>query len=486
MEYKSLPSGLHAVQEDLIYFRHANLAGASAFVQGEADAQHRNANFVAVGVLVPLSGALGRVWEHAEELKGLARNVVGNGEDTAVLETFWEEHKLESAAASDSKKRKRGGSEATLPAFDLESTWSKEHPALAVPDMMDLFGPLLFPLQRAVLARKRVLVLGSPPVRSNALVVWLASVLGNVSRDVGGDLEADLLKTMPLFSVGIHDISSLPGKEDGKGWLACTTDDILGEKKDLWDVLVKLPAHSSQIKTWPTLQSSDGRVIKASQRDSRRWTLLQRELRRIRFQICGRYMDDIGAESVNDDDQRPLLERRRTSDDVDVLVRQGRDDDEAVEAPTWTAVAYRGFMWCASAGEASAWEEDEAKADEELLFDLPDMGALSPTIDRKVSRERDAQYARASATMLVAYFRRITERILSTLTSIVEEADDDTEEGVQADDVQIRGDDLRQIGLDRWSDADRLFFVQDMMDKWFDRKAVVVDEGLTLCGVRLC
>lgn len=455
-------------------------------MRGEADAEHRNANFVAVGVLVPLSGALGRVWEHAETLRGLAKGVMGNAEDTEALEAFWEKNQLEStAAAGDSKKRKRGESEATLPAFNLENAWPREHPALAVPDVMDLFGPLLFPLQRAVLARKRILFLGSAPVRGNALVVWLASVLGNVSRDVGGGLDADLLKTIPLFSVGIHDITTLPGRREGKGWLACTTDDILGEKKDLWDVLVKLPAQS-QNRSWPTLTTSDGRIIKASQRDSRRWTLLQRELRRIRFQICGRYADDLGAESPDEDDQRPLLERRRTSEDADDPALQPRDDGEAVEPPTWTAVAYRGFMWWASAGEASAWEEDEVKADEELLFDPPDMGSLSPTVDRKASAEREAEYARAVAIVLVAYFRRVTERILGTMTSIVEEADDDTEEGIQDDEVQIAGDDLRQMGLDRWSEADRTFFVQDMMEKWFERKAVVADDGLTLCGVRLC
>jgi hypothetical protein len=88
--------------------------------------------------------------------------------------------------------------------------------------------------------------------------------------------------------------------------------------------------------------------------------------------------------------------------------------------------------------------------------------------------------------VLVAFFRRVTERILGTLAGVVEEAEDGTEEGVLEEEVQIRGDDLRQMGLDRWSEADRLFFVRDMMEVWFGRKAVIIDEGLTFCGVRLC
>lgn len=106
VEYKSLPSGLHAVAEDLIYFVHEDesgsgsgsgssggrhgaagdgdpaaapseggYAGLSAFVNlptDEADA--RFARMIAVGVLVPRSyGRLGRAWRHAESLMAMAR-----------------------------------------------------------------------------------------------------------------------------------------------------------------------------------------------------------------------------------------------------------------------------------------------------------------------------------------------------------------------------------------------------------------------------
>lgn len=473
----------------MVYFHHAQLLGASVFVRGDADAAHRNANFAAVGVLVPPGGALGAVWEHAEELKSLARRVVGDSEDTTALESFWERHKGEDEDAGNGRTRQRGGSEAALPGLDLHDAWPKEHPALAVPEVMDLFGPLLFPLQRAVLARKRILFMGSPPVRKNALVVWLAALLGNVSHELGGAFSSEaqgLLRTQPLFSVGIHDIASLPRKEEQNGWLACTTDDILAEKKDLWDVLVRLPKQEA-LEVWPTLQTSSGQVIKASQRDSRRWNLLLEEMRRLRVQIGGRFADDDDvADPVHEDDQRPLLERQSTPDETYECNHYGRNESEAVEPPTWTAVAYRGFMWWASAGEASAWEEDEAKADEELLVGLTALGALSPTVSRKGSPDKDAQYARAAATILVAYFRRITERIFGTMTGIVEEADDASEEGVENEVIEIPGSDVREMGLDSWSQADRTVFVQDMMEKWYGRRAVIIDEGLTLCGVRIC
>lgn len=74
VEYKSLPSGLHTVEEDLIYFVHETHAGLSAFINAPAGEESRNARMIAVGVLVPLSyGRLGRSWKHAEKLKEMAR-----------------------------------------------------------------------------------------------------------------------------------------------------------------------------------------------------------------------------------------------------------------------------------------------------------------------------------------------------------------------------------------------------------------------------
>ena len=75
VEYKSLPSGLHTVTHDLIYFVHEGAhAGMSAFVNEPCEEEGaRHVRMIAVGVLVPLSyGRLGRAWKHAEALKRMA------------------------------------------------------------------------------------------------------------------------------------------------------------------------------------------------------------------------------------------------------------------------------------------------------------------------------------------------------------------------------------------------------------------------------
>ncbi|KAL8907537.1 MAG: hypothetical protein Q9207_001346 [Kuettlingeria erythrocarpa] len=74
VEYKSLPSGLHNVKKDTVYFVHDyEYAGISSFVNGRAEQSERNALMLAVGALIPLSyGRLGRSWRHAEGLRELA------------------------------------------------------------------------------------------------------------------------------------------------------------------------------------------------------------------------------------------------------------------------------------------------------------------------------------------------------------------------------------------------------------------------------
>ena len=77
VEFKSLPSGLHRLQEDLVYFVHGSYAGLSAFLNVETSEEERGALMVCAGILAPLSyGRLGRSWRHAEGLKALARYVV--------------------------------------------------------------------------------------------------------------------------------------------------------------------------------------------------------------------------------------------------------------------------------------------------------------------------------------------------------------------------------------------------------------------------
>lgn len=194
VEYKSLPSGLHTVNEDLVYFVHDNYAGLSAFLNAPAGEESRNARMIAVGIMVPLSyGRLGRSWKHADALKDMANELILDPSKTKVLEEFWEEHKSEAISAgaeTDSiledsvldspssvkfqpvqtipgKKghtRNRSASDGTA-LLPPGHTLAPYHPAWSLPHLLETFGPLIFPIHRAALLRKRILLTSHAPVQ---------------------------------------------------------------------------------------------------------------------------------------------------------------------------------------------------------------------------------------------------------------------------------------------------------------------------------
>ncbi|SLM38249.1 Protein of unknown function DUF2347 [Lasallia pustulata] len=293
VEFKSLPSGLHDVEEDLIYFLHNDqYAGISAFVNEPAAKSERNALMLAVGALVPLSqGRLGRSWEHAQGLRNLARELAQDTSETQPLEDFWEKH------------RWRDGDGSERPALDHDSSSSKEpaqnpsdangyarrrsrvlssasgliqpdqflpshHPALSLPAFLDTFGPLIFPLYKSALLRKRILLVAHAPVEQTCNFVYDISVLSHIPASIFELLPLEPLPTrlQPLFSVGVHDIPTLrqgsrnPVKPTndastqdlGYGWVACTTDDVLATKEGLYDILVTIPPpYTAQAKEKP-------------------------------------------------------------------------------------------------------------------------------------------------------------------------------------------------------------------------------------------
>lgn len=504
-EYKCLPSGLHSVEEDLVYFVHGNCAGVSAFVREEADESHRNADFVAVGGLVPLSyGRLGKSWLHAAELRRLAKEIVRNGDDKRALELYWKQHgqaghdDVESASpsmtrslspADSRRKRKRARSDTPAP-FSSDGGIPPDHPALAVNDLLDSFGPLIFPLYRAALLRRRILLLGAAPVQQRCKFVYLLSILSGIPEelhDVIQPTSVDLLRIQTLFNVGIHDIPFLSDSKRKERWLACTTDDILGEKKDLYDLLVTFPNLTLQMndsKRRPTLRTSDGHIIKATQRDLRRYGLLRAELDRLQS-VSTRYRDDPGTTGHTDDEEATSLMRASTVNLLQEVKRGEANETEVVEPVSWTAMAYNGFMWWASAGEMEAWENEETKTDRQLLNDLPEMDALLPQPGDNNDHDNSPLPIQAFATLVAAYFHRLSAQIVQPLADLVEEADDETDEGIADLAITVSSDDVRAMGLDSWSSAD-LAFVTRMMEVYFGREATVDLGGTRICGVQIC
>ncbi|CAK7204619.1 hypothetical protein SEUCBS139899_007378 [Sporothrix eucalyptigena] len=522
VEYKSLPSGLHAVSEDLIYFVHEGenegsstaraasdasngYAGLSAFVNLPTDeAGARNARMIAVGILVPRSyGRLGRAWRHADALMDMARQLAADGKKVALLEAYWAEAGPGSASTSPAPAeerpllqvdsplaspaappgyrpypapfgraghtRNRSASDGTALLLPPGHRLSPHHPAWSLTTLLDTFGPLIFPIYRAALLRKRILISTHAPVREVNNFVYNISVLANIPISALDLLEPSAVsqqRIRPLFTIGVNDIGFLmddlaaskraareaeaaaaggsplgsngAGHEyGGPGWIACTTDSILAVKAELWDVLITMPpAHQKATptcaakdkKVWPTVEIAKGVPLKATQRDLRRYKALTAGLER----LAGRSLEGPDKLFLQQDAQ---------------LVESA---ESVVEPVTWAALAYSGFMWWASAGEQSRSEEtDETIHDAQLLADIVPPRSPRPAdaqsssanlLDSVTSlaagaEEEDEGEERARLELaIITYFHRLTTQILSVLSDIVESSGDDDGDDYYYDD----------------------------------------------------
>lgn len=280
------------------------------------------------------------------------------------------------------------------------------------------------------------------------------------------------------------------------------------------------PAYSSQAKrhAWPKIQSSTGVPIKATQRDLRRYRSLKTGLARLQ------------ASPGNS----PVTPTTITPKDTNDPFLDEAEEREVVEPLSWTALAYNGFMWWASAGEQARSEQAEESArDAELLADLS-----SSSVRMEVPRSADLTTSMASLTprhastsaagtaplgpdearvelAIIAYFHRLTTQTLTTLAEVVESSgdvdddddddDDDNEEATEPEDpdtallateagaelsgggrgIRISSEEVSRMGLDVWSETDAEF-VKALAKTYFERSAYVEGKGVEVCGVRVC
>ncbi|KAL8915250.1 MAG: hypothetical protein Q9171_000369 [Xanthocarpia ochracea] len=553
VEYKSLPSGLHDVQEDTIYFvHHDEYAGISSYVKAETEAVERNALMLAVGVLIPLSyGRLGKSW----------RKLVKDSTKTELLDDLWQEHQAQegenatgptSGEASPSalkEKRRRAKSSpngqphtrnrAVSSASALAppgQTLSARHPALSLSTYLDTFGPLVFPIYKASLLRKRVLLLGHAPVELACNFAYNISILSTLPAALHTLLPLSPLPTRlrPLFSVGVHDIPTLTtGSRDSApqeslategqayGWVACTTDHILGTKDHLYDTLVTLPSlsstdHENQTnKVWPRVQGRRAMNIRATQRDARRYRVLRQDLAHYHSSssrppssqqpAAERYTDDPNPNN----DTAPLLPMPSLSRiPIDPNPPPPEpDQNDILESQSWSALAYNSFMWWASAGETRTDREEEAEYDSSLLANLDPCEGETPSPGMSRGRRGSGSPFEGEGRVvfemaLIGYFHRLTVLILRTLSDVVDAAANERDDGgsgsvdgrfgdgrgedaAAADGVVVvEVDDMTRMGLDIWSESDRVF-VEELVEFYWGRKAIVRGGRVECCGVRV-
>ncbi|ETN43025.1 uncharacterized protein HMPREF1541_02183 [Cyphellophora europaea CBS 101466] len=515
VEFKSLPSGLHNVRQDLVYFVQDRYAGISAFINHPDEDKERNANMLAVGVLVPLEhGRVGKGWLHAEELEALARQNKLEGSKSALQTPRPPEMSSDNLSLPKHRDGANGHADGykNLRAMSTGSDFPQgthsltpHHPATKLMDTLQLFGPLIFLLYRAALLRKRILFVTEAPVELACNIVYNLSVVSSFPRSllpyISGQHSAGR-GSRPLFNVGIMDIPALSSED---GWIACTTDDVLASKPELYDVVVFLPNEDAQHaakKQYPKILLSSPELMKSfpkhgirsTQRDAVRYLSLMRGLKRY----------PPSAVANPKPVQIPMAQEGTTDDTASILSTSTiASRKEVVESASWSQVAYTSLLWWASAGARrdglSEDDEDDRDRDEMLLS----------SDDENVTKE----------VAVVGYFRRLTGLVVSVLSQLTQDEDDtagseeedentseigtgsvvveDEETGEehqhllpeasqqsQDDQTEITPEDMMSMALDVWSASDRKF-VEEFAQLYWQRQAKVRGGRVECCGVRI-
>ena len=338
-------------------------------------------------------------------------------------------------------------------------------------------------------------------------IVYDLSVLSNVPQAVSNLLvsNAPPQRLRPLFCIGVHDIPLLEDDfrasqkaapleseeietrdEAGHGWIACTTDSILATKTKLYDVLITMPRNYTSGATthiWPKLESPQGVELRATKRDLRRYKALRWGLAHHATPLT----------TPTSPSSNPLENTLPSTTPRDNPMLELPDSDSIVEPLSWSALAYSGFMWWASAGEQRLHSDSEADADHALLSGvlLAPTTPITPRTPSQSILRLKADGAAKQELGIIAYFHRLTTQIITTLSDIIDVTDSDDERNAGDEDVDgelpiwISSADIERMGLDEWSATDHQF-VEDVAREYFGRKATLEGRTVDICGVRIC
>lgn len=128
------------------------------------------------------------------------------------------------------------------------------HPAGCMSQFIQFFGEQIMVLWKFVLLRKRLLIFSPPPIGVVCYRVYCCCCLANVSIPGIGVSVPEL---RPFFYVNVADISAL---ETELSYVACTTEKIFEDKKELYDVYIdnqNVKTHRSHLQPLLRLNAAD-------------------------------------------------------------------------------------------------------------------------------------------------------------------------------------------------------------------------------------
>ncbi|KAJ3753991.1 hypothetical protein EV360DRAFT_87263 [Lentinula raphanica] len=278
IEFNALPSGLHLIEQDTVYFSKDGHQGVCAFRRVKStEAGHRGFRLSSLGVVLAKS-TRPKPWRHVAALKNLIVMLYARMEVSDTLQpsetdyqpsrTYFEEHKVKAVDLG-------GAGDWSGWSHELDgenSNPSIMNPTLHLPHLLRILGPSTLTLYKYVIGRKRILIYTLPPVEA-------ACILCHVAADFCYEQQVDSTSNrLPgknkggidvLGMITLSDVDRLQAEsKSGKGWIACTTDAIFLERPSYYDLLIDLTTSTPNKATRPTFYSS--RPIYSQQASSSR------------------------------------------------------------------------------------------------------------------------------------------------------------------------------------------------------------------------
>lgn len=460
VEYKALPSGLHEKERDVISFvlkpdesdsMDELLYGVAVFhqnLQESSSSDRSRVKMYSLGVIVDpskhksssLTTGSGPVWkpatfscgiEHVEELDKLLENwKAEDGYDA--FEAFFEQKADLINVISSPNQSPR-----TQRIFSLEnSKESNHHYLLKLDTLLETMGPLIFKLWRCSLLRERIILFDAPSVELSCAFTYCLSILSTIPQEIKSILKdetaARLQFNRPIFSVGVNDIDWLKSLDRSQGYLASSSDEIIMYKTQLYDTAVQMNIDDDMT---PKIFSSkcklpgntDTAMMKATQRDLKRFNVLVREYELFRDTINSYAGDDCSSLAWWNDVTEPL---------------------------SWKHLAWSGFYWWASAGEKDKMDDETYSEGVSGYSDVGENGA-----ERLLS--------------IVGYFQTLTKRVFRIIGDIIDGSDHE-------ETIFVEYSDLMEMGLDPYS-SDDVSFVIKLIKLWWNLDAKVGNSLTNLC-----
>lgn len=478
LEFKALPSGIHEYEATTVYLTHETggilYYGLARFRQlnlNEATTNDRElVKMYSLGILLePIKGKYWRPnefgaigWEHLD----------------AVDDTLAKFLKDEQISHVEALYEKLTGQDHLDPPKPGAANPMLRHPLSQLPAVLAVVGPLIFPIYKAALLRKRIMIFnhsskGAEIIRTPSdrdpevcgALAYLISMLSVVPKDVRlENLDQEALFSQPLYTVGLHDMSS-NFFEHHPGYIASTSDEILKYLKHLYDFAVVMPPNDVLVCQFVTSESPD-QPLRATFNDYTKFLKTYRKL------------PNEGAASTFDDTSSIRTTNSMFSDlrfDIHGESRTIKFDHE----PTWwldeatSPMSWREYIWLAFAWFASAGTTNRAATEIALVED-----ETEPAEQRECVRQLLVQF-----TLIVGHFHKLTKKWFYLIDEIVSETIEDRANGQLAlVTLELTHQDIIDMELDPYSHED-IEFVREFVLLYWDNVVEDVEVGLGFQGL---